>query len=131
MKEIISMVMILIIIIASGIGIQNYLIYSSNMLCGKLENLKTDIWITKQEQKSMETINQLANEIEEEWKEINKIWSTVILHEELDMIEMSILEVKSCIQTQNLDGGLEEIDKTIFLVGHIKEKEALKWRNIF
>ena len=47
------------------------------------------------------------------------------------MIEMSILEVKSCIQTQNLDGGLEEIDKTIFLVGHIKEKEALKWRNIF
>lgn len=131
MKEIIIMVMILIIIIASGIGIQNYLIYSSNMLCGKLENLKTDIWITKQEQKSMETINQLANEIEEEWKEINKIWSTVILHEELDMIEMSILEVKSCIQTQNLDGGLEEIDKTIFLVGHIKEKEALKWRNIF
>ena len=87
--------------------------------------------MAKQEKKTTENINRLANEIEEEWKEINKIWSTVILHEELDMIEMSILEVKSCIQTQNLDGGLEEIDKTIFLVGHIKEKEALKWRNIF
>ena len=131
MKEIIIMVMISTIIIASGIGIQNYLIYSSNMLCEKLENLKTEIGMAKQEQKTTENINRLANEIEEEWKEINKIWSTVILHEELDMIEMSLLEVKSSIQVQDLESSLEEIDKTIFLVGHIKEKEALKWRNIF
>ncbi len=131
MKETIIMIIILILIIASGIGIQKYLVESSNMLCEKLENLKTEIGMEKQEQKTTENINRLANEIEEEWKEINKIWSTVILHEELDMIEMSLLEVKSSIQVQDLESSLEEIDKTIFLVGHIKEKEALKWRNIF
>lgn len=131
MKETIIMIIILILIIASGIGIQKYLVESSKMLCEKLENLKTEIGMAKQEQKTTENINRLANEIEEEWKEINKIWSTVILHEELDMIEMSLLEVKSSIQVQDLESSLEEIDKTIFLVGHIKEKEALKWRNIF
>jgi len=131
MKEIIVITIIVIIIVGSGIGIQNYLSKTSQDLNIKLEEFKSELETAKKQEKNTEKLNQLIEEIEKEWEQMNKTWSSIILHEELDNIEMSILELKACINSENLKDALTEIDKTIFLVGHIKEREALKWKNIF
>lgn len=78
-----------------------------------------------------ERAKQLSEEIMNKWEEINKNWSMVVLHEELDMIESSLLQVKASVEVGSFEDGLQEIDKSMFFVGHIKEKEAFKIKNIF
>ena len=55
----------------------------------------------------------------------------LVIHEELDNIEISLLELKASIENQNIEDSLKEIEKSMFLIGHIKEKENFQIKNIF
>ena len=130
MKEIIGIVIIISIIIISSFILQSYLERTSEEILSKLYNLKEEI---KQAQvsKNNKNIIKVSSEIIEKWGEVSDIWATVVAHQELDNIKLSILEVNAALETNSLEDSLEEIDKTIFLVGHIQEKEKLKLKNIF
>ena len=96
----------------------------------KLENLKNEIEIAQNEEKNTKVI-EMSEYVIKKWDEMNDIWSMLVVHQELDNIKLSILEIKGAVATSSFDDALEEIDKTIFLVEHIKEKEAFKLKNVF
>ena len=130
MKEIIGIIIIITIVTIASIVLQRYLESTSNDILSKLDNLKNEIKKAKITMDNKKAI-QLSNVVLEKWEEVNKIWSTIVVHAELDNIKLSTLEVNSAVETNSLDDALEEIDKTIFLVGHIKEKESFVLKNIF
>lgn len=129
-KESIIIIAVIILVIAASIISQNYLNQSSDMLLGKLETLKTEIQNAKQTG-ALENAIGLSENVLNNWEEINKNWSMLVVHEELDLIELSLIGVKASVESGSAEDALQEIDKSLFLVGHIKEKESFKIKNIF
>ena len=128
MKEITIIIIILIITFGGAVYTQNYLSNTSDVMVRKLENLKTDLENQKEEQQNLE---KQTDEIYGEWKDINEKWSVVVLHDEIDLIETSLIRMKSKIKSGNLDESMEDLDTSIFLLKHIKEKEKTSLKNIF
>lgn len=127
MKEFTIIFIILIIIIGGAIYIDRYLENTSQELVRMLEDLKEKV---KSESNSEEIKND-TNEIYDKWKETEAKWAFTVLHSELDSIETSLTRMKAQIEEGELSKSVEEIDASIFLVGHISEKEKFCLKNIF
>ena len=130
LKELIGIVTIIVVVSIASLILQTYLEKTSDEMVGKLEELKKEIREAVKNQNNEKAVS-ISNDILQKWEEVNEIWSMVIIHEELDTIKLSMLEVNAAVEAGSFDDGLEEIDKTIFLVEHVKEKEALMLKNIF
>ncbi len=130
MKELTMIIVIVLVVIISNYLVQNYLIKTSDDIVGNLKILKEQIKKAKVNNENEEALY-LVDEILKKWENIDKNWSMVVVHEELDKIKLSLLTLKATIEIGQYNDGLEEIDKSIFLVGHIKEKESFKIKNIF
>lgn len=128
MKEIIIIIVILIIIFCSAYYVQNFLDNTTYTLVSKLEDLKKDI--EKGNIQEAELM-QKSDEIYGEWEDINEKWSVIVLHDEIDLIETALIRMKSKIKTNKIDESMEDLDTSIFLVKHIKEKEKTSLKNIF
>ncbi len=127
MKQIIIMIIILIIIFTGAWYTQKFLDETTSNLVGKLEDLKTKV----EDSENNEKLEQKTDEIYGEWKDISEKWSVIVLHDELDLIETSLIKIKSKIKTGNIEESMEDIDTSIFLLKHIKEKEKTSLKNIF
>lgn len=130
MREIGIIIAVVIIIVVASWLVQNYIEKTSDEITFQLEELKSQIKQSKTNNNKEEAVKTAESALQK-WEEVSKNWSMVVVHEELDKIELSLLEVKAAVETESYDDSLEEIDKSIFLVRHIKEKEALKIKNIF
>ena len=128
MKEVTIIILILIIIFGGATYTQKFLDNSADKLVGKLENLKTKL---ENQSVDQQNIEEQTDEIYGEWENINEKWSVVVLHDEIDLIETSLIRMKSKIKTGSLDESMEDLDTSIFLLKHIKEKEKTSLKNIF
>lgn len=130
MREVIIILIIIIIIVLSAYYTQNFLNNSSDLLVSKLEDLKSYIEendiVEYREELSIKT-----DEIYENWEEINEKWSILVLHDEIDLIETSLIRMKSKIKVGSIEESVEDLDTSIFLLKHIKEKEKTSLKNIF
>ena len=123
MKDVIIIVLIIIVVIAGNIISQKMLKDDSEKIIEKLE-------ILKQELNNQQALS-LAEEINKLWEETENKWSIIIFHQELDSIKTSIIAVKSSLESGDISYSYQQIENSIFLVGHIKEKWSLKWKNVF
>lgn len=130
MKEFIIIIIILIIIIGGAIYIQKYLDRTSGELISDLNDLKKMMLETKQTD-DRENIKQKVNDIYNKWEEVEKGWSIIVLHSELDLIETSFIKMKSGIEEGEINRGLEELENSIFLIDHISQNEKFCLKNIF
>ncbi len=128
MKEIVIIIIILIIIFGGALYTQNFLNTTSDFLVRKLEDLKTNI---EQNNASEDEMRKKTDEIYGKWEDTNEKWSVIVLHDEIDLIETSLIRMKSKIKTGNLEDSMEDLDTSIFLLKHIKEKEKTSLKNIF
>ncbi len=130
MKEITISIIAIVIVAIANITTQKYLEKTTNEILDKLSELKIEV-IKAQKNDEIDTASKISKEILEKWEETNTIWSMLIVHEELDNIEISLIELKSYIENSEFEDALAEIEKSMFLVGHIQEKEKFKIKNIF
>jgi len=130
MRETIIIISILIMIFGGAIFTKNFLNKTSDEIISKLDELKEDIVIAKKTNNREEAIK-LSNDIYDKWEKMDKTWSILILHDELDTIKISITKMRAQIQEGELEESLEELETTKFLINHIKETEKFKLENIF
>ena len=130
MREVIIVISVLVLILGCSIYARNHIKKNSNELIDKLEKLKEGIEKAEKSDDKDKIIKE-AKDICEEWERISKSWSVIVLHDELDMIETSLIRMKSKIQSEEIEQAIEELDVSIFLLKHISEKEAFNLRNIF
>ena len=128
MKEFVIIITILMIIFGTAFYTKKFLDNTSDKLVSKLENLKADIEIKNIGE---ERIREQANQIYGEWQEVSEKWSIIVLHDEIDLIQTSLIRMKSKIETKKFDESIEDLDTSIFLLKHIKEKEKTSLKNIF
>ena len=125
-REFVTIIAILCIIVVGHVTIQNYLVDSSEKVISKIEETKKNISEDK-----LDIAKENMQEIEEEWETIHKTWSIVVMHSELDQIELSLVSAKRALEDKNMNDVNIELERLGFLLKHIQEKEAFKLKNIF
>lgn len=129
MKEF-SIILVSLIIVLTGAHIsENYLDKSKQELLLQNENLKIEI--QKAQNNEVNDSNEIANSLYNKWKETEKKWSLIISHEELDLIELSLIGVKISVLERAYEDALVELQRSNYLIEHIKEREELLLKNIF
>lgn len=80
---------------------------------------------------SKEKIKQQMEHINEKWKKEYEVLAYYIEHDELEKIEVQYTLIKASIDVESYEDSIIEIDKCVFLIDHVKDKEALRLVNIF
>ena len=122
-KELIISIIIIISIFLFDKITTNYLQESTEVLTGKLEEIKNE---TEEEKRK----EQMKN-ITEEWEKRYEKLAYYIEHDELEKVKTKIVNIKSNIETKQEEQVVENIDEAIYLLEHIKEKDELNLKDIF
>lgn len=128
MKEILIIIIsILLVIVGSNIS-QGYLNKTSDELIQNIDILREEI---KKAQNSEDNISkELSEDIYNKWQEIEKNWSIIVIHNELDLIELALVSMKTCIEEKEYSEAIKELEKSSYLLEHIKDNEKLELKNI-
>lgn len=124
----IIIIIVLFIIIGSGTYLQGYIRFTSNEMVEDLKHLKGEI---KDSGEINSSIKKQSEDVYNKWEDLEKKWSMIVLHDELDLIETSLVSMKANVKSKVIDMSVEEIDKSIFLLEHIYERERFCLKNIF
>lgn len=128
MKEILIIVIsILIVIVGANIS-QGYLNQTSDELTKDIEILREEI--KKAQNSEQNNSEELAKDIYDKWEKIEKNWSIMVMHNELDLIELAIVSMKTCIEENEYSEAIKELEKSSYLLEHIKDREKLALKNI-
>ena len=125
MKDVIIITIIIALIIISNFLIENYLNKTSQDLVKELEEIKELIKNNNEEAKKK------IDNFEEEWKKINPVWATIVMHQELDNIYQALIKVKSYAENDEITDALQEIETAIFFANHVRDRERVCLKNIF
>lgn len=132
-KEMIIVSVILVIIVVLNIICKKYMDRSVEDMNYKLEHLitlaKLDLKNTTTD--DYEQIRNESQEISRRWSLYNRILSFYIEHDELEKVDTSMVTFNSNLELSKYDEAIPEIDKCIFILNHIKEKELIKITNLF
>ncbi len=128
MKEILIIVIsILIVIVGANIS-QSYLNKTSDELIQNIETLREEI--KKAQISENNNSKELVEDIYDKWKGIEKNWSIIVIHNELDLIELALVSMKTCIEENEYSEAIKELEKSSYLIEHIKDNEKLELKNI-
>ena len=126
-KEVIICVIILIFIFVGDIITQNYSKNSSEEITRDLEGLKVMI----DENIEVNKLEVKADEIENKWNEKYNKLAYFIEHEELEKVKTGLVSIKSFVKSEENSELMNEVDKTIYLLEHIVEKNKVNLKNKF
>ena len=126
-KDIIFCIIIIIVIVTLDFFIQNYIKSSAEELSMKLNELKQTVLNTAEEK--MNTIE--IEGIRKTWEERYKILASVIEHDELENVEKNLTGIYSALESKEISEAISEIDESIFILRHIKDKYSFKIENVF
>jgi len=129
-KDIVIIIVLIAIILGGDFHVKNHLEKSTGELLNELENLKEKIILAKESEDRQE-LKETFKKTEKKWREISNIWSIVIVHQEIDNIEQTLVRAKSNIYDGKLEDAISEVETASFFANHINEREQLKLKNIF
>lgn len=126
-RDIVFCVIIIIVIVVLDFFIQDYIKNSVEEMTVKLDDLKQEV-SNKEEDK----INEVdTKEITEAWEERYKILASVIEHDELEKVEKNITGIYSALESKEFSEVISELDESMFILRHIKDKYSFKIENVF
>lgn len=127
LKELIVCFVIIAIVFSVEMITQKFTDNSLDETSNELEELKTKILESKENEELEENIDNL----EKNWEEKQHKLSYYIEHDELEKVDTQLTAIKSDIETTEYNLSIEEINKCIYILKHIKEKQKLTLKNIF
>lgn len=100
-----------------------------------VETVSTSLEIVKQdvlqEEPNKEIATEHANESYNKWEELDDKMAYYIEHDELEKVKTALTSVKSLVEVEEYEQSVESIDKCIYILEHIREREKLTLDNIF
>ena len=126
-RDIVFCIMIIVVIITVDFFIQDYIKISAEEMTAKLDNLKEEV-----SNKEDDKINEVdTKKVRETWEERYKILASVIEHDELEKVEKNLTGIYSALENKELSETISELDESMFILRHIKDKYSFKIENVF
>lgn len=126
-REITIIIVILLLIFIGNYITQKNTVKSVEIMTKELTELKIDLLNNKDDKQIEEKIEYIMKE----WNRLNKILAYYIEHDELEKVETELTGVKANIEVDDHNCAIEELEKGIYILNHIKQKQALDFINIF
>ena len=129
-KEIVICIIIILLIFIGDLKTQNYTVESVEETSKYLMELR-DVIINDDDIIDIDDAKQKINEIHQKWDERYEILTYYIEHDELEKVETELTGLRAYIDKEEFSEAVAEVDKSIYILEHIKDKNALKLKNIF
>lgn len=130
-KEIIIIIAILLIVLTLNYITQNYTKFCVSEVSSNLNTLRGKIEENIDTEEIPEELNNSIKNIHIKWDEMYKKLAFYIEHDELEKVETCLTNIRSNIETEELEHSIENLDNCIFILEHIQDKENLSLANIF
>lgn len=127
-KELIICITILILIVIGHIVTQNSTSKAVEVVSNNLNELREELILDRVSQEKAKT---KMGEIKKIWDEKSDYMAYYVEHDELEKVETELTKLKADIETKEYTMGVENLDNCVFILEHIKDKNALKIVNIF
>lgn len=127
-KEWIICGIVIFLVIIINIITQSYTNKSVEIMDAKLEALKEKL---EQEEIEQKVIQEEMQDLMKDWKERYEKLAYYIEHDELEKVETELTSLQANIEIEEYQQGVPDLEKSIFILNHIKEKFKLNIKNIF
>lgn len=127
-KELLVSISIIILIIVLDICTQKYTNYAVEQTISNLYEVKQN---TKNYDKNDDNILKLIDGSYNDWLKKHKKLAIFIEHDELEKVETDFVTCRSYIESKQYDMANAELEKTIFVLEHIRDKYSFDFQNIF
>lgn len=125
-KEFIIIIVVIALIIGLDIVTNNYTKSSVSILSDELNIIREDILQENKEKAQKQMIN-----IKCIWEKRYNILAYYIEHDELEKVDTELTSLAAFLNVEEYGECVSELDKTIFILEHIEEKEKFDVRSIF
>ena len=125
-KEIIIVIVVITLIIGLDIITNNYTKTTVSILSEEL-NILREVILQENKDKAQTRMDNIKNI----WEEKYNILAYYIEHDELEKVETELTSLGAFLNVEEYGECLSELDKTIFVLKHIEEKEEFDVRSIF
>ncbi len=126
-KEIFICVLILSMIFVGNYITQSYTLKSVDEISNRLIEIKDEIEKeTSEDKKINDKIRDMSSNLE---KKHDKL-SYYIEHNEIEKLETELTSLKSYVEVKEYDEAINEIDRALFLLNHIKDKYEFNLKTI-
>ncbi|MDO5557261.1 MAG: DUF4363 family protein [Clostridia bacterium] len=126
-KDIIICIVIISLIVCFNIVTQKH---TNNKIRETTENLE-ELREAILEEKANDDLMGKIQKINEQWENANKKMSYYIEHDELEKVKTELAELSANLEIEEYSQALPIVDRTIYILEHIKEKVSLNLKNIF
>ena len=130
-KEIIIIIAILVLVLTLNYITQNYTKFCVSEISSDLNSLRGKIEAGIEKEENSKDFENSINNIHDKWDEMYKKLAFYIEHDELEKVETFLTNIRSNIETDELEHSVENLDACIFVLQHIQDKEKFSLANIF
>lgn len=127
-KELIICIIIVALIFVGNNITQNYTNECVAVASENLNELREELL---KEEVNIALAKKKIDDIYEDWDNRHSILAYYIEHDELEKVKTDLTGVKGYIEMEEYSEAVPELDKTIFVLEHIKDKTAVDLKNIF
>ena len=127
-KEVIISIVIVVIILIGDVVTQNYTNKSIEAISSDLNSLRQEL---NTDDVNKEKAREHFDEIEKKWDKMQGKMAYYIEHDELEKVKTNLTELKSHTETEEYEEAINDLDKSVFVLDHIEEKNELNLKNIF
>ena len=127
-KEIIIAIIVVTLVFTLDFIMQKYTKETIGEFSTELSELEEDIRTKKLDKKELET---KTNKLYDKWLDHHETFAFFIEHDELEKVETNFTAGKSFIESEKYSDAMSELEKTSFVLKHIKDKYVFTLENIF
>ena len=129
-KEFIISIIIIVSIFIGNAVTENYTKESVSETTQSLAILRNEI-VKDENEINYDTIKTETDDIYEKWSLRHEKLAYYIEHDELEKVKTELTGLKGYIEKEEYSNALNELDKSVYILEHIKDKTALNLKNIF
>lgn len=125
MKQTIIMIVCIFILVVGGVAEVKYLQKSSRYIMTDMDYIQNAI-----ENDNFEFAKEQIEKSYDTWSKIKNIWNMFIVHDEIDDIEQSMIELREYIKFENTEECIVSISKVKEFLDHTVKRQEVRVDNI-
>ena len=129
-KELIISIIIVVLIFVGNSVTENYTEESVNETKQSLSALREEI-IKNEDEVDVNITKEKIDDIHEQWDSRYEKLAYYIEHDELEKVKTELTGLRGYIEKEEYSEAVPELDKSVYILEHIKDKTALNLKNIF
>lgn len=129
-KELIISIIIVVLIFVGNTVTENYTRESVDETNKSLSALREEI-IKNEDEIDVNITKEKIDKIHEQWDSRYEKLAYYIEHDELEKVKTELTGLRGYIEKEEYSEAVPELDKSVYILEHIKDKTALNLKNIF